>query len=66
MRCARCFRAMAKDRNELLDRYDDLRITAWHCTACGGRIEEIRVLPPQSGGKPRRVRYAVRPWSSVA
>lgn len=45
----------------VLDDSGSLAITAWTCAACGGLIEEIRILSHDGKADHRRFQYAVRP-----
>ena len=63
MRCSTCYVSMTKERT--YDYSADLEqffVKSWRCGRCEGQIEEI-VRSPSQGRAPKRMRYAVRPWT---
>lgn len=67
MRCRSCHGMMVGGKNRtVLDDSGSLAITAWWCRDCDEVIEEVRTRPRGGDMKPRRVRYAVRPWETAS
>ena len=62
MLCSQCYVTMTKEHTyDYSADVEQFLVESWRCGRCDGQIEEI-ITGSSQGLKPKRIRYAVRPW----